>query len=220
MQDRRRKEPPDVKSPDGDLISVPSVFWEDLGEKPIDLVCENTMAKKISDTNIALKFLHQEIMINIKDRSLWKETPFEKEKIDHVLFELMVLVYLNNATPFLIRNEMISINDLKDAHFFQGPHELRIQALLNRYGNDLSGFIDAAQYLDGQPIDAGDAGFKLLPFPKIPLYYILWEGDEEFKPRLSILFDKSIERHLAADGIWGMVNLVSHALGKGPGWRL
>ena len=167
-----------------------------------------------------LRFLHEDIIVNIKDRSFWKETDSEPKMLRNPLLELMVMVYLNNASPFSIRNEMISINDLKDVHFFQGPHELRTEPVVNRYGNDLNGFIDAARYLGGQPIDAGDAGFKLLPFPKIPLYYILWEGDKEFKPRLSVLFDKSIERHLAADGIWGTVNLVSHVLVKGPGWHL
>lgn len=52
------------------------------------------------------------------------------------------------------------------------------------------------------------------------MYYILWRGDGEFKPRLSVLFDKSIEKHLAADAIWGTVNLVSNALVKGPCWTL
>ncbi|MBW1838075.1 MAG: DUF3786 domain-containing protein, partial [Deltaproteobacteria bacterium] len=51
--------------------------------------------------------------------------------------------------------------------------------------------------------------YKLSPLPKIPLYYLLWEGDEEFQPHLSILFDRSIESHLSADAIWGLVNLVS-----------
>ena len=220
MQDRRRKENPSAKAQVGDLVSVPPAFWEDLEKKSIDLICENTLAKRISSTAMALRFLHTEIIIDIKDRSLWKETLSGKEKIEYVFLELMTLVYLNNATSFSIRNEMTGINDLKDAHFFQGPHELKITPVLNRYGSDLDGFIEAAKYLGGQPIDSGDAGFMLLPFPKIPLYYILWEGDEEFKPHLSVLFDKSIERHLAADGIWGTVNLVSHALVKSPGWRL
>jgi hypothetical protein len=220
MHKRRKNENPQNKTPLGEALLVPLAFWEDLGKKPIDLICENTMASKISETRLSLAFLHEEIIIDIKDRSLWKEAALEQKKIDHPLLELMMVVYLNNASPFTIRNEMISINDLKYVHFFQGPHELRTAPVLNRYGNDLNGFIEAAKYLKGQPIDAGDSGYQLLPFPKIPLYYIIWEGDEEFKPRVSVLFDRSIERHLTADSIWGTVNLVTHALVKSPGWRL
>jgi hypothetical protein len=63
--------------------------------------------------------------------------------------------------------------------------------------------------MGGEPIDMADVAYKLSPLPKIPLYYLLWEGDEEFQPHLSILFDRSIESHLSADAIWGLVNLVS-----------
>jgi len=48
------------------------------------------------------------------------------------------------------------------------------------------------------------------------LYYLLWEGDEEFEPRISVLFDRSIESHLSADAIWGLVALVSEALLNTP----
>ncbi len=59
-----------------------------------------------------------------------------------------------------------------------------------------------------------DAAFQLQPFLRIPLYYILWAEDEEFPARLNVLFDHSIEQHLSADGIWGVVDLVSSALLK------
>ena len=57
-----------------------------------------------------------------------------------------------------------------------------------------------------------DAAFRFLPFPKIPLYYLLWDGDDEFAADLNILFDRSIEQHFNADAIWGLVNLVSDML--------
>jgi hypothetical protein len=87
---------------------------------------------------------------------------------------------------------------------------------LNRYGNDLAAFKSASEILGGEELDIADASFKFSPFPKVPLYYLLWEGDEEFSARLSVLFDKSIERHLSADAIYGVVRLVSDALVKGP----
>ena len=70
--------------------------------------------------------------------------------------------------------------------------------------------------IGGEPQNLADAGFKILTFPKVPLYYLLWRGDEEFNPRLSVLFDRSVEKHLSADAIWGLVSLVSDALLTGP----
>jgi hypothetical protein len=107
---------------------------------------------------------------------------------------------------------MISANDLKDAHFFQGPHVLKVAPLVECYGKDPAGFKKASENLGGELLDMADAAYKFTPLPKIPLYYLLWEGDEEFQPRLSVLFDRSIERHLPADAIWGLVNIVSNKL--------
>ena len=41
-------------------------------------------------------------------------------------------------------------------------------------------------------------------------------GDEEFRPRLTVLFDRSIENVLAADAIWALVNRVCMALLEDP----
>jgi hypothetical protein len=61
-----------------------------------------------------------------------------------------------------------------------------------------------------------DTAYQLLPFPRVPLYYLFWQGDVEFAPRISVLFDRSIEAVFSADAIWGLVNRVSTALIQGP----
>jgi hypothetical protein len=128
------------------------------------------------------------------------------------LLELVCLVYLLNASPELLSEDMVGVESLKDALFFHGPHELMVQPFLDRYANDLDGFKKAAENLGGEILDLADVAYGIRALPKIPIYYLLWKGDEEFEPRLSILFDRSIEYHLSADAIWGLVNLVSHIL--------
>ena len=119
------------------------------------------------------------------------------------LLELILLVYLLNAKDEALAQEMITVQQLKDAHFFQGPHDLHTRPLIERYGRDRKAFRDAAASLGGVAIDAGDAGFRIQALPRVPLYYLLWEGDDEFEPRLSVLFDRSIEKHLPRrDGGW------------------
>ena len=108
--------------------------------------------------------------------------------------------------------QLITVGELKDAIFFQGVHSLRTGPVLKRYGRDAAGFRQAAEKLNVEPADMADASFKFSPFPKIPIYYLLWEGDDEFGPNLSVLFDKSIESHLNADGILGNVGLITEML--------
>jgi hypothetical protein len=101
---------------------------------------------------------------------------------------------------------------LKESHFFVGPHELRTTKVLDRYGQDPGGFRRAVASLEGRLVDMADAAGRLLPFPRIPLYFLMWFEDEEFPARLKVLFDRSIEQFLPADAIWALVNRVARAL--------
>jgi hypothetical protein len=51
-------------------------------------------------------------------------------------------------------------------------------------------------------LNYGDASLKLYPFPRLPVVIILWEEDDEFSPRVDILFDSTCEFHLALDILW------------------
>jgi len=135
------------------------------------------------------------------------------EGIDDPLLELAAVLYLINVKDvYPLGRDIVGPKDLKEGHFFQGPHELKIAPLLERFGGDLPGFRKAAESLAGDPVDMADAAYRLMPFPRVPLYYLMWEGDDEFPPRMSVLFDRSIEEALAADAIWGLVSRVSTAL--------
>jgi len=117
-----------------------------------------------------------------------------------------------NAGSEPLSRKLASVKELKDFHFFRGPHELKVAPVVRRFGRDPDAFRAAAESLGGDVRDLAHVAYKLPAFPKVPLYYLLWEGDEEFEPRLSILFDRTVEEHLPADAIWGLVNLVSDAL--------
>jgi hypothetical protein len=127
------------------------------------------------------------------------------------------VVYLNRVKKLHpVGKEIVGVKDLKEAHFFQGPHALQVDPLIKRYGGDLEGFKDSAQFFEGRPVDLADAAYQLFPFPRIPVYYLFWQGDDEFEPRISVLFDRSIEEVFSADVIWGLVKRVSTALLQGP----
>jgi hypothetical protein len=70
--------------------------------------------------------------------------------------------------------------------------------------------------MQGEPVDLADVAYRFQAFPKIPIYYLLWEGDDEFPPRLTVLFDRSIDEHMAPDAVWGLFNLVTGRLLYGP----
>jgi hypothetical protein len=216
MQERRRNEAAQKLDPTKEKIHVPPHYWVDLEKKDLTVLCENTLAQAFSSEDIVLPILGREILVDRKNHSLRHKNQGEWEPVTHPLLELLVLVYLLNAGPQLLTRELVSAQQLKTAHFFQGPHELNLGRVLERFGRDLKGFRRAAESLGGEAQSLADAAFKIPALPKVPLYYLLWQGDDEFEPRISVLFDRSIESHLSADAIWGLVALVSESLVKAP----
>jgi hypothetical protein len=214
MQERRRKESVQGRSPVSQSVQVPVQHWEDLAGRDQDEICRNALSDPRSPKGFVVPFLNEACWVDCEEKRIKKPGLSGWDRADDPLLELILLVYLLNAQEETLAQEMITVQQLKDAHFFQGPHDLHTKPLIDRFGRDLNGFRVAAASLGGVPIHAGDAGFRIKALPRVPLYYLLWEGDEEFEPRLSILFDRSIEKHLSADGIWGLVQLVSGALMK------
>ena len=217
MQQRRLKEKPRAFAPDGSRVTVSADYWNQLQGKDITALCNLTLFNPLSSGRLLFHFLREDVMVDIENRCLKRSGETGWEATDDPLLELVTVMYLINTNDIHpIGRDIVGVKDLKEGHFFQGPHALRTDPLLKRYGCNLEGFRRAAEYLEGEARDMADAAYRLSPFPRIHLYYLLWEGDEEFEPRLTVLFDRSIENVLAADAIWALVNRVSTALLDGP----
>ena len=193
-------------------IKVPSEHWENLQKKDPEELCRIALTQLETSGEIRIRFLDTDLLVNIREKCIRKKTQGDLKPLNDPLMELLTLVYLLQITSAPLRQEIVSEKDFKYAHFFQGPHELETRSLLKRFGRNISAFKMAAERIGGRPFPQSDAGYVFSPFPKVLLYYLLWEGDEEFEPRLSILFDRSIEDYFAADFVWGLVRHVSGVL--------
>lgn len=217
MQKRRRKEVPEALDPHGHPVKVPSKYWDTIQYRDINTLCNLTIAEPYESGGLIFPFLQKEVLVRFKERSIYERHDNGWEKLDNSLLELITLIYLNRVESFYpLGKELVSKKDLKEAHYFKGEHDLKLGPLLERYSNDPNGFDRSCRYLGGKAVEMGDSGFRLLPFPRVPLYYLYWEGDEEFAPRISVLFERSIETVFPTSAIWGLVSLVSTELLKGP----
>ena len=213
MQHRRLKEKPPAYAPDGSRVTVDAAYWDDLLKRDIDTLCNFTLFENDSSGHLRFHFLNEEIMVDFEERCLKRMANDRWSKTDDPLLELATVLYLINVNGlYPIDKDIVGVKDLKEGHFFQGPHALKTEPLIRRYGTDSKGFSRVAEYLKGQSRDMADVAYRLLPFPRIPLYYLLWQGDEEFKPQVTVLLDRSIEKVLAADAIWALINRVATAL--------
>lgn len=213
MQKRRLKEKPPAIAPDGSRVSVDAVYWNDLLKKDMDALCNITLFEKDAPGQLRFRFLNEDILVDFNEHCLKRPDDGGWKKTDDALLELVTVLYLVNVNDlYPMDRDIVGVKDLKEAHFFQGPHALRTEPLIRRYGTDLVGFSRTAEHLDGQRRDMADMAYRLLPFPRVPLYFLLWQGDDEFEPEVTVLVDRPIEKVLAADAIWALINRVTASL--------
>ena len=74
-----------------------------------------------------------------------------------------------------------------------------IRPLVSIFGGCPEKLVEAGEKLGGQRADAGDWAVTVHIFPKVPVTFVLWEGDDEFPPSGNILFDSSAALHLETE---------------------
>jgi hypothetical protein len=197
-----------------------SFYWDKLSEfHPTD-VCNRTEAIYYpTREGYVLPVYNLRYLILPKEKKIlrmeWNDKPVEESL--HAYFSLMVLVYLTEAKDIKPTHTWVSEKDLKGGStFFRGPHRLEVEDLIHLFGKDPEAFLKTGKRLGGSEILYGDKGFALEVFPKVPLAYILWKGDAELPPKVSVLFDSTIESHLPLDIIWCMVIETTRRLTQYP----
>jgi hypothetical protein len=217
MQKRRRQQRPPALSPYRSLIHIPEQYWDKVQSRDLADLCRIMPGQAYGPDGLIFLFLQEEILLDRGQRCLQRRRAGRWEVTSDPQLELVTLLFLSQVTNISpLAQELISIADLKEAHYFTGPHQLPLETLMDRFGHDLPGFQRASRSLGGSPLDLADAAYKFNPLPQIPLYYLLWLGDDEFPPLFKVLFDRSIETYFSASGIWLLVNLVSTNLLQGP----
>jgi hypothetical protein len=200
--------------------TVDPSYWEKLCRLHPTEVCNRTEARyHPSREGFLLPVYNRRYLVLPKMRTIgrvaWNDQPIEEDV--SFFFSLMVLAYLNEAKDLNLTHTWVSEKDLRGgATFFRGPHHLQVEEMEKRYGRDPEGFLQAGKRLGGHEIFYGDKGFALGVFPKIPLAYVWWAGDEEFPPRMGILFDATIQSHFNLDMIWCMVTETTRLLMEAP----
>jgi hypothetical protein len=96
----------------------------------------------------------------------------------------------------------VAYKDIPGGLLYASVFARRVTEPLQRtFGKSAGSFSESGTKSGGEPVEIGDASFILHAFPRVPLQYVLWEGDEEFPPSVQLLFDASVDHYLALEDI-------------------
>ncbi|MDD5772503.1 MAG: DUF3786 domain-containing protein [bacterium] len=128
------------------------------------------------------------------------------------LLPLFLLHYLACSKDIPLCNTLASPHQLKGGiFFFRGAHELPLDKIAEKFGNDLEKFLEKGKKLGGEKVKFGDAAVKLNLLPRIPVIFIIWKKDEEFESQVNLILDKSVEEQMNLDILFlGLI----YAIGK------
>lgn len=112
----------------------------------------------------------------------------------------LLLYYLHTADGAPLSGKWVAFRDIPGGSFyhtaFQGYAGNRLAKTL---GDQVAAFKYAATALGGEGQPFGDAAFQFCPLPRFPVMAVLWQADEEFEARGSILFDAASGHYLPID---------------------
>ncbi len=137
----------------------------------------------------------------------------ERAKPPGFHYWLLSVVYLMSARDLPLAGEWIPDRKLPYGQFFfRGPHQLPTARVAEAFGRDGRGFLEAALRIGGTKSAYGDYAAVLPLLPRVPLLYVLWEADDEFPARVSVLFDRTVAEHLAVDAVLAGCEVAGRAL--------
>jgi hypothetical protein len=198
---------------DGSHLTSHEALWEPLSNRTALDLGNLTLMEVQAEHLLEFQFLDRPVRVDLARRRLLQPVQGGWAPWEDSLLTLVTLTYLGRVQRLVpMGREIIGVRDLREGHFFVGPHAFQLERLVARFGVDPAALRPAAARLGGTDAALADAAVRLQPFPRIPLYYLLWVGDGEFPPRIEVLFDRSIEAYLPADAIWALVNRVGQAL--------
>lgn len=190
--------------------SVHPAIWERLSQADPHDVCRRSGAQFDDDTgSYVVSFLRERYRVGPRTKNVELLSGSALSAGPSIDLQVTLITYLLNAHAIPLANRLVAGSSLKGGKtFFQGAHRFPVEPLVERYGINPTGFLDKGLSVGAQQERYGDAGLRFPALPRVPVVMVLWQRDEEYPARLSVLFDASIAQHLPLDAIYALVTVI------------
>ena len=188
------------------------IAWETLAKMNPDEVCVRTRASFDSTMcEYTLPLFSLQTVVSSQKRMIQCNDPDD----DAALLSQLgahpsepILGYLLHARDIPLSGNLAKPSGFSGGQIYvQGTHVLPLDSLAHTYDGNVEGFFERGIALGGEKLDYGDSSVRFCPLPRIPVVLIVWQGDDEFPPRASILFDSTAESQLPPDILWSVAKM-------------
>ncbi|SFG44736.1 protein of unknown function [Desulfotomaculum arcticum] len=115
----------------------------------------------------------------------------------------LILQYIIQCSGLPPRGRWISFLELPDGiHHYVPFLNDACNPISREFGNQPEKLLARSKLLGGIPASLGDCSVIIPAFPKLPLVVVMWEGDDEFPPKATILFDAIAPQQLSTAALW------------------
>ena len=175
---------------------------EDFKNKDIELCCKYAGAEinlcSEDSAAITIKFMDKIVTINMPEFTFSVTAP---DTVD-IWEKILILHYLANANTDALTGSLITYRQIKSGSVYFPTFEKRsIIPFTKFFAENSDSLLEVSNHIDAEKYDSGDMAIKIMAFPYVPLYFVLWNGDDEFPASGNILFDETIEKKLSAEDI-------------------
>ena len=194
-----------------DYINARNLAVEKLSEESFEKIAERSGFEPSDGDSLQIPLLDRTYLVSYPRFEF--EDQADNQKEIPLQEQVLILHYLMAAETPDLSGQWVSYREIPGASFYFGAFVKRaVDPLKKVFGQNISGFCQAAEKLQARKIENGDAGFEFQMFPAVPLQLILWEGDNEFPAEANILFDKTIGRMLSPEDVAWLAGMVVYRL--------
>jgi hypothetical protein len=164
------------------------VARKEFSQKPVLTMATNSgCLYDLEKKRFTVPFLGQNYLVTYPEGTV---TSAKDNSGAPIVTAILILHYLVHATGVDLSRSWISFKELQGGNIYIEPFQHRaIIPFVKKFGADPEIFARAAEKLGGEKANHGDMAYIIHALPRVPLLYILWQGDEEFPPNGTILFD-------------------------------
>ncbi|MBI2850109.1 MAG: DUF3786 domain-containing protein [Chloroflexi bacterium] len=159
---------------------------------------------------VVIRYLNQPYFLSVPDAKI---SPAEDADPITKRDGLIMLHYFLSAKGTPPTGRLITFRELPEGSVYQPTFAKRtIQPLLQNFGKEPDNLLLYSLQMGGYKSDYGDMGVTINAFSRVPVTFVIWQGDDEFPSQGNVLFDANISDYLPTEDITVLCEIIT--------WRL